>query len=1112
MSRFSRFLFSLAAAAAWWPLPLGSAAPPPPGGPGAAGDPLALEEEGDGWRRKAEPAYRRAEKALEMSQLFSERLADAPAAARALRERGGLLVTLLDSRSFLAAGEKVGTGGLAPLPLPLTLAAEGAAPPPAAGATPVAEPGEEGLRFLATFLGEAGRTYFRSAEKEMRDLPLIFEALALCERFLGDFYQTRADGSYRRALLALAAADPRGAGARVRLRYKLRDLEGAREELSRSGLDETLLAGNEKVELLRIQRDLARFGGARSEALAFDGRLLQLGDKAEEVPRSAPPLRLLTGAAVDLSRFAEALLSISATRRLSPRERVITEYLAGMATMETGQPAAAAEVLETALREVASRQPQAASRQPPADDDPWLLAGIASRLGEARDSSGDFEGAVAGFEKALAALEGLAGVERYRARVALNAAASLFSLGQLEDARRAALEVLSEKTTPGDLRVRSRILLAGILYASAGESPEALEDTLSVLALAERERADAKLPDAVSEELRALVLVHAGNVHRKLALAGKAAPAERAEAHLCMERALQAAGRIPGLERLAASCSANLAELAIEAGDLVSARRFAGSALAAASARHAFETEWRCHWYLSRIHDAEGDLPAADREIEEAARIVESHRERILGSDRKAGFMASKVKLYEAMASRDLARGDGPAAFLAAERSRARSFVESLGLRLLLLGTDRDRAIYREYINLLSRVEERADRPGELFGIRAMGSYDEFRTKLEALKKKIRESPEISPLVHSLVEGEPATAESVKRGLAAGEHLVEFFAAGNDLVAFVAGGGSFAALPLAGVRREVEREARKFAEGSAGDAALASSLGERLIAPVLREIAKDLPQGAGGGAAAPVPTLIVVPWGELHRVPFEALRVGGRYLIESHAVAYLPAASVLKYLEKGSSRRERPERFIAFVDPSTVYDASGVARLPSLGGAQAEVAGIAPLFPDSKVLPGKEASESSCRSQAPGREVIHLACHGEFHPSRPLDSRLYLSRDSSQDGLLHVSEIYGIDFRGSRLVALSGCETGRTEVGAGEDPVGIGTAFLQAGAGALLVSLWKVEDQATAELMKSFYRKWLDGSDGNRALALQEAKLEFLRGRPRAAPRQWAAFVLIGSR
>ena len=81
-----------------------------------------------------------------------------------------------------------------------------------------------------------------------------------------------------------------------------------------------------------------------------------------------------------------------------------------------------------------------------------------------------------------------------------------------------------------------------------------------------------------------------------------------------------------------------------------------------------------------------------------------------------------------------------------------------------------------------------------------------------------------------------------------------------------------------------------------------------------------------------------------------------------------------------------------------------------------------------------------------------------------------------------------------------------------EDPVGIGTAFLQSGAGALLVSLWKVEDDATAELMQAFYKRWIEDGGESRVRALRVAKLALIAGHGGSAPRRWAPFVLIGPR
>jgi CHAT domain-containing protein len=635
-----------------------------------------------------------------------------------------------------------------------------------------------------------------------------------------------------------------------------------------------------------------------------------------------------------------------------------------------------------------------------------------------------------------------------------------------------------------------------------------MEDALSALALAERERQEAKLDANAAEELRALILIHRGNVHRQLALAaarGRSSrarvDAERGEAMRSARQAMEIASAM-GLERLLAAATANLGELEIESGDLTAARHTVNSALGLAVAHRAFETEWRARWYLARIALAEKDSAAAERHLEEAARIVEAHRSLILDADHKAGYMASKVGLYEDMARQALDRGDGRAAFAAAERCRARSFMESLGLRFLLLGADRDRTTYREYLNLLSRTEDRARGGGRLFGIPAAGSYEDLRSRLDALRKKIRESPSVSPLVHALVEGEPASVEAVQRDLLPSERLVEYFGAEDAVAAFVIGPRSFTAVRLSAGRRDVERRARDFADRRADDPDLASALGRDLLEPILPSLAEGSEEIEG---------LTIVPFGELHRLPFEALRVGGAYLIERFAVAYLPTASVLKYLEKGGREEARPRRLLAVADPDTDYDGDGRPEMPSLNGALSEVQEIAPLFPESKVLSRGEASKAACTVLAPGREIIHFACHGEFFPARPLDSRLYLSKSGSTDGLLRASEIYGIDLRGSRLVALSGCETARSSVSAGEDPVGIGMAFLHTGAGALLASLWKVEDRATALLMKTFYRKWLESGGAGRARALREAKLALLH-EGKTSAQHWASFILIGPR
>ncbi len=1074
--------FLVALAASEWPPPACAGAAQTPEAPGAA-----LEGEGDRWRARAEPGYRRALDAWEMAQRFAEKVGDPSGTARAARARSALLLQLLDTRAYSAHVEKEKLDRdlvASPLTVPpkATEASE-----PASGAP---DASVEGLRELVRFLGDAGRGYFRVPDREPRDFPLLFEALGMAERLLADIDQARADAAYRRALEASRSRGgrPEAVSARVRLAFKLRDFAGASAALAEDRSVEERLAGVERVRFVRIQRDLAIAGGKKGEILALNRRLLELGEKAEEVVMPIAPLRsFVAGSTAELTRIARVLEWVARARILAPRERLLVESLAAHARLEAGEAAAAAEGLEGLLT-----RPNLAILE----DDPWLRAGIQARLGLARERTGDYERAVESYRAALDALSGMSGTERLRGRIALDAAAALFGLGDLDAARQAALSVVEEKALPVDLRLRGRILLAGIVYQMAGDDPGRLADVRTALDAAERQRSAAELRPEVSEELRAIILSHVGNVHRRLARDSRG----RGEAIRCAREALLTAEKLQSAA--AAAFAANLGELELEAGDLSAAKKTLDGALERARARSAFETEWRVHSYLSRLAEAEKDDARADRELEEAARIVEEHRGRILDAGRKAGFMASKVGLYEAMVRRALDRGDGARAFLAAERSRARSFVESLGLRFLLRGTDPGGALYREYISLVSRAELKAQAGGHLLGIRSAESHEDLRARLETLRRKIREGSGASPFVRALIEGEAAGVDEVRKDLLPGERLVEFFGAEDRMAAFVASADSFRAVRLETNRRDIDSMARKLVEGAIDDPGLAEKLGEALFGALLREIES--------GPA--VENLIIVPWGELHRVPFEALRPGGRYLVERFAISYLPAASVLKYLEKGKGKRERPAKLIAFADPDTDYNGDGKPDLPVLKGARAEIEGIETLFSEKEVLVGRQASEGACGKLIPGREVIHLACHGEFFPARPLDSRLYLSRSDPADGLLRASEVFAIDLRGSRLIALSGCETGRSAVGAGEDPVGLGAAFLHCGAGALLVSLWKVEDQATAEVMKLFYRSWLSGAGMTRAQALREAKLALLRDEKYRRPRQWAAFVMIGPR
>ena len=140
------------------------------------------------------------------------------------------------------------------------------------------------------------------------------------------------------------------------------------------------------------------------------------------------------------------------------------------------------------------------------------------------------------------------------------------------------------------------------------------------------------------------------------------------------------------------------------------------------------------------------------------------------------------------------------------------------------------------------------------------------------------------------------------------------------------------------------------------------------------------------------------------------------------------------------------------------------------------------------------------RARARETDVLHLACHGQFRPDSPLFSSLRLG-----DGWMTVRDAYTLDV-GAGLVTLSACETGVSAIAPGDELIGLVRGFFYAGAPSLLLSLWTVDDEATAELMTDFYTHLRAGS--RPAAALRAAQLRQMQERPH--PFFWSPFVLTG--
>ncbi len=296
-------------------------------------------------------------------------------------------------------------------------------------------------------------------------------------------------------------------------------------------------------------------------------------------------------------------------------------------------------------------------------------------------------------------------------------------------------------------------------------------------------------------------------------------------------------------------------------------------------------------------------------------------------------------------------------------------------------------------------------------------------------------------------------------------------------------------------------------------------------------------------AVACCETLIIVPDGALDYLPFEALVTGAGYLAEKHAVVYGPSASALVTVRALNRKAaEPPKMLVAFADPATVpavrglpgaktakpktaiergpeglgeedYTERGFSLLP-LPYSREEVFSIKKLFPstESKVYVGAEAREETVKSEKLADfRYVHFASHGFLDETRPGRSGILLARDprSSEDGVLQMDEIMQLKMNAD-LVTLSACSTGLGKFVNGEGVLGLTRAFFYAGARNVAVSLWNVNDSATATLMGSFYRNLNRGLP--KGEAMRRAKLAMLRGSQASwqHPYFWAAFVVEG--
>lgn len=576
---------------------------------------------------------------------------------------------------------------------------------------------------------------------------------------------------------------------------------------------------------------------------------------------------------------------------------------------------------------------------------------------------------------------------------------------------------------------------------------------------------------------------------------------------------------------------------------------------------------------LGKFERDRGDLPAAQSLIESSLAITESLHREIRNSQLRTSYFTSVQQQYELYTDVLMRlhrqfpdKGYATQALVANERSRARSLLASL-LEGKIAKKDAAPGLASKELALLQALDEKAERQMQLLSRQhtqqEAGQLSEEIRALTIEYQDVRSQLKQQNPHHALLtETNGLRADDLQKVIADDDTLLLEFALGDDasyLWAVSRTGISSYELPD---RTTIESQVRKLYELVTLRQSMEGELketdfetirqadseywrqAERLSTMLLGRVADQL------GSRR----LLIVADGSLQYIPFDALPAPSlsaeqavanpEPLFLTHEVVSIPSALTLAALsatkndqttssktlavfadpvfEKSDPRIDKSQRAVAqtaenaYLSRALRSFAAGdkpqtISRLPATMREANAI--IAATNGEGAITTGLAATKEQVLSGGlKDYEILHFATHGLLNSEHPELSGLVLSlvdeQGNDRNGFVRVNDIYNLDLSAD-LIVLSACRTGLGKDVRGEGIIGLPGAFMYAGAKSIVASLWKVNDEATAELMGHFYSAMFD--DGlSPSAALRKAKEKMWRQPRWRAPFYWGAFVFQG--
>ena len=566
-----------------------------------------------------------------------------------------------------------------------------------------------------------------------------------------------------------------------------------------------------------------------------------------------------------------------------------------------------------------------------------------------------------------------------------------------------------------------------------------------------------------------------------------------------------------------------LGNLRADAGDNEQAQHYFTEAFELERQAEQLSSMAKIHYGFGLVDRSLNNLEGARKEAEEAVKIIEAERTKVADFETRASYFASVHDYYRLyidvlmqLHNAHPTQGFETSAFEASEKSKMRSLLDRL------LGDPKSEC-----------------RPDEEDRVRSAGDVGNEQT--QDASECLMAAP--SALTLGEIQDHIKNDDAV---------LLEYTLDKERSYAWVLDGTRVTSVLLPG-EEKITRLAKKFHAALTARQPLPGEQAEDYVWRVRqadrqyqnysRELSQILLEPVASFLTRK--RLVVVPDGFLRYIPFTALPLpesagtpGGEF-----EISYLPSASILKPLRADLRRHPAATELAAiFADP--VFDSrdprlvshkhltggpnsqtaalahalrdvelgsKGISRLPA---SRTEASAIAEALsaPDIFMALDFKASRDAVISTDLGRyRYIHFATHGILDAKNPELSGLILSMVKADgkpvDGYLRLKDIYQLKLAAD-MVVLSSCNSALGRDMNSEGIIGLTRAFLYAGSKRVVSSLWKVDDTATAELMKRFYRRLRSGDTP--AAALRRAQSELSRVPGWESPFYWAAFILQG--